>query len=141
MSAGSLSRTFLDSNLFVYTDDLRAPEKQTMALKVIEEHRNARTGVVSLQVLQEYYYIATKKIKVDPTLARRKVEIFARFDVAIASVDDILAAIDLQRLHGLSFWDSLIVRMAKESGCRVLLTEDMQHQRELDGVKIINPFV
>jgi predicted nucleic acid-binding protein len=44
-------------------------------------------------------------------------------------------------LHGFSYWDALVLRMAKQTGCRILLTEDMQHGREIDGVRIVNPFV
>jgi predicted nucleic acid-binding protein len=61
--------------------------------------------------------------------------------VAEPSVSDILAAIDMHRLHGFSFWDALVLRMAKQAGCRILLSEDMQHGRESDGVQIVNPFL
>jgi len=61
-------------------------------------------------------------------------------DVVAPEVADILAAIDLHRLHGFSFWDALILRAAKQSGCRVLFSEDFQPSRELDGVQIVNPF-
>ncbi len=57
-----------------------------------------------------------------------------------ADAGDVLAAIDLHRLHGISFWDALVLRAAKQSGCSVLLTEDMQDERELDGLRIVNPF-
>jgi predicted nucleic acid-binding protein len=72
--------------------------------------------------------------------ARRKVELLSRFDVVIPEPRDVLAAIDLHRLHPISFWDAMIVRCAQQSGCSVVLSEDMQNQREIDGLKIINPF-
>jgi len=93
-----------------------------------------------LQVLQEYFVTVTKKFQVDVRIARRKVELLAEFDVAVPEVADILAAIDLHRLHGFSFWDALIVRAAKQAGCGVLFSEDMQGAREIDGVRIVNPF-
>lgn len=65
----------------------------------------------------------------------------AGFQVFQPSTGDILGAIDIHRLHGISFWDALIVRAAKESGCRVVLTEDMQHGQVVDGVNIVNPFI
>ena len=65
----------------------------------------------------------------------------SEFDVAAPEVSDILAAIDLHRLHGLNFWDALVVRSAKQAGCSLLFSEDMQGQREFDGVRIVNPFV
>jgi predicted nucleic acid-binding protein len=60
--------------------------------------------------------------------------------VAAPDVADVLAAIDLHRLHGFSFWDALILRSAKQSGCSVVFSEDLHQQREIDGVRIVNPF-
>jgi len=134
------ARTFFDTNVLVYTDDKAAPAKQRRALDLIAEHRRARTGVVSLQVLQEYFVTVTRKLHLDPRIARRKVELIAEFDIAFPEVADILAAIDLHRLHGVSFWDALVLRAAKQAGCSILLSEDMQGNREIDGVQIVNPF-
>ena len=117
-----------------------APAKQRCALDLVAEHRRAGTGVVSLQVLQEYFVTVTRKLHVDARIARRKVELLAEFDVAAPDLADILAAIDLHRLHGFSFWDTLVVRAAKQAGCSVLFSEDLQQQREIDGVRIVNPF-
>jgi predicted nucleic acid-binding protein len=133
-------RSFFDTNVLVYTDDKAAPAKQRRALDLVAEHRRAATGVVSLQVLQEYFVTVTRKLQVDAVLARRKIELMAEFDVASPELSDILAAIDLHRLHAIDFWDALIVRSAKQAGCSVLFTEDMQPGREIDGVKIVNPF-
>jgi predicted nucleic acid-binding protein len=138
---GRISRTFLDTNVLVYSDDSRDPAKQTRALGLIKEHLRLRTGVVSLQVLQEYFVSSTGKLKLSAELAKRRVEIFAKFHVAVPTVGDILAAIDLHRLHGFSYWDALVLRMAEQAGCRVLLTEDMQHGQMFDGVRIANPFL
>jgi predicted nucleic acid-binding protein len=68
------------------------------------------------------------------------VELLAEFDVAAPDVHDILAAIDLHRLHGINFWDALIVRSAQQAGCNVVFSENMQGAREIDGVKVMNPF-
>jgi predicted nucleic acid-binding protein len=141
MSAGRLSRTFLDTNVLVYAEDSSNPVKQKKAVELILEHRRRRTGVVSLQVLQEFFVTVTKKLKLDVGIARYKVEFHSRFDVAEPAVNDLLAAIDMHRFHGFSFWDALVLRMAKQAGCRVLLSEDMQHGQEIDGVKIVNPFL
>jgi predicted nucleic acid-binding protein len=135
------ARTFFDTNILIYADDQATPAKRRRALKLVAEHLLSRTGVVSLQVLQEYFVTVTRKLGVDAAIARRTVELIAEFDVASPDVLDILAAIDLHRLHGISFWDALIVRSAKQSGCGVLLSEDMQNAREIDGVQIVNPFL
>lgn len=133
-------RSFFDTNVLIYADDKSTPAKQKRTLGLVAEHRRARTGVVSMQVLQEYFVTITRKLGVDAAIARRKVELLAEFDVAAPALSDILAGIDLHRLHGFSFWDALVIRMAKQSGCSVLLSEDMQDGREIDGVKIVNPF-
>lgn len=132
-------RSFFDTNVLLYTDDQSAPAKQRRALVLWAEHRRSGTGVVSLQVLQEYFVAATRKLRVEAGVARRKVELLAEFDVVRPDVTDILAAIDLHRLHGFSFWDALIVHAAKQAGCSVLFSEDMQDAREVDGLRIVNP--
>jgi predicted nucleic acid-binding protein len=135
------ARSFFDTNVLIYADDKAAPAKQRRALDLVAEHRRAGTGVVSLQVLQEYFVTVTRKLHLDPRIACRKVELLAEFDVAAPDVGDILAAIDLHRLHGFSFWDALVLRAAKQSGCRVVFSEDMQEAREIDGIHIVNPFL
>jgi predicted nucleic acid-binding protein len=132
-------RSFFDTNVLVYADDKSAPAKQLKALDLVAEHRRARSGVLSLQVLQEYFVTVTKKLHLDASIARRKVELLAEFDVAAPEVADILAAIDLHRLHKFSFWDALVLRTAKQAGRSVLFSEDMQ-AREIDGLQIVNPF-
>ncbi len=133
-------RNFFDTNVLVYADDKSAPAKQKRAVELVAEHRRSGTGVLSLQVLQEYFVTVTRKLAVDAQTARRKVELLAEFDVVTPEVTDILAAIDLHRLHNFSFWDALVLRAAKQAGCRVLLSEDLQHAREIEGVRIVNPF-
>lgn len=134
------ARSFLDTNVLLYTDSVDAPAKQRRAIEVLAEQRLARTGVVSLQVLQEYFVAATRKLTVEAGVARRKVELFANYHVVILDVEDVLAAIDLHRLHQVSLWDALVLRAAKEGGCSVLYSEDLQHGRSFDGVRIVNPF-
>lgn len=134
------ARSFFDTNVLVYADDRSAPAKQRRALDLLAEHRRAGTGVVSLQVLQEYFVTVTRKLHVDAAVARRKVELLAELDVAALDFTDVLAAIDLHRLRGISFWDALILRAAKQAGCSVLFSEDFQHGSEVDGIRIVNPF-
>jgi len=134
------ARSFFDTNILVYADDDDTPKKQRVARDLWDEHRRAGTGVVSMQVLQEYFVTVTQKLGFDPPKARRKVEILSEFDVASPEIVDILAAIDLHRLHGFSFWDALILRSAQQAGCSVLLSEDFQDGREIDGIQVVNPF-
>jgi len=134
------ARSFFDTNVLVYTDDKASPAKQRCALDLVAEHRRAGTGVVSLQVLQEYSVTVTRKLHVDVRIARRLVEVLADFDVAAPDVADILASIDLHRLHGFSFWNAMIVRSATQAGCSILLSEDFQDARQFNGLRVVNPF-
>jgi predicted nucleic acid-binding protein len=134
------ARSFFDTNVLLYADDESAPAKQRRSRDLVAEHRRAGTGVVSLQVLQEHFVNVTRKLGVDPRIAHRKLELLAELDVAVPQVPDVLAAIDMHRLHGCSFWDALILRSAQQAGCRVLLSEAFQDHRKIDGITIVNPF-
>jgi len=73
--------------------------------------------------------------------ARARVETLGRLEVVAPRVPDLLAAIDLHRLHALSIWDALVVRAALVSGCRTLYTEDLQHGRRFETLDVVNPFL
>jgi predicted nucleic acid-binding protein len=133
-------RSFLDTNVLVYTDDDDSPAKRRRALDLFAECRRSRQGVVSTQVLQEYFVTSTRKLGVDPVVARRKTEIFGRLHLVTLRLEDILGAIDLLRLHRFSFWDALILRAALASGCTRLYSEDLQHGQRVEGLEIVNPF-
>ena len=134
------TKYFLDTNVFLYADDRDAGPKQDVAFGIIESAISSGKGVVSTQVLQEYYVNATRKLGINPDDVKRKIELICRLDVVRIRVEDILDAIDLHRFNQLSFWDALIVRCAAAAGCNQILTEDLQHGQILAGVKIENPF-
>lgn len=96
--------------------------------------------MLSTQVLQEYFAAVTRKLGVDPAVARRKIELFGRLEVLGIGHDDVLRAIDLHRLHTFSIWDALIVTIALKAQCWVLYSEDMQDGRIVDGLRITNTF-
>jgi predicted nucleic acid-binding protein len=133
-------RSFLDSNVLVYTDDASAPAKQAAALDLIQGCRASHSAVLSVQVLQEYFVITTRKLGVDAALARRKVELFAQLHVVATVPDDVLGAIDLHRLHRISFWDALIVRSALNAGCVRLYSAELQAGHRFEGLEVVNPF-
>jgi predicted nucleic acid-binding protein len=133
-------RTFVDTNVLVYADDKSAARKRERALALLGELIGDGSAVLSTQVLQEYFVIATRKLGVEADIARRKVEALARLDVVIIRPDLVLAAIDLHRLHAISFWDALVIRAAAAAGCSRVLTEDLNNGQVLDGVRVENPF-
>jgi predicted nucleic acid-binding protein len=134
-------RTFLDTSVLLYAEDAREPAKRDRAQHLIRELVADQAAVVSTQVLQEFFVIATKKLKLPAAVAHDCVATYAQLDVALVSPALVLAAIELHRLHGLSFWDALIVRTAMDAGCTRLLSADLQHERAFEALVVENPFV
>jgi len=135
-----MERTFIDTNVLIHADDRSAGTKGARARALLREAMTSRAGVLSIQVLQEYFSVATRKLGVPPQVARRKIELLSSLDVVRPDVGDVLAAIDLTRLRSISFWDALIVRAAENAGCVVLLSEDLNDGETISGVRVRNPF-
>jgi len=131
---------FFDTNVLIYADDAGSPRKQKRATALVAEHLRGQTAVVSLQVMQEYFVAATRKLGLAPEAAQRKVEILAKARVVRFEPDDVIAAIELHRLQQISFWDALIVHAARCAGAAVLFSEDLQAGAMLGGVRVVNPF-
>jgi predicted nucleic acid-binding protein len=131
---------FFDTNILIYADDASSPDKQARAIRVITDRQRLGLAVVSLQVMQEYFVAATRKLGVDPEIAQRKVELLGRGRVVRFAEGDVIAAIELYRLTRISFWDAMIVHAARIAGAEVLYTEDLQHGSTIGGVPVVNPF-
>ena len=131
---------FFDTNILVYIDDSLTQAKQAIALDLWAEHFEQNRAAISLQVLQEYYSVTTRKFKTEPELAQRKVELFAQARVVRFDERDIIAAIEIHRLNQVSFWDAMILRAAALSGATVLYSEDLQSGYQRGGIRIVNPF-
>ena len=135
------NRSFFDTNILVYTDDIDAPAKADRALALWQEHRSGGLAVISIQVLQEYFWATTRKLGVDPGVATEKLMLFAKADVMSPLAEDVVSAARLAVEHRLSFWDAMIVQMAMQAECEILFSEDMQAGRRFAGVEIVNPMV
>lgn len=133
-------RTFIDTNVFIYAEDDDSPAKQAVARHEIRQLAADERGVVSTQVLVEYVAAARKRLGLTLTQCRQGVLLIGRFDVALIRPEHVLGALDLAAAHSLSHWDALLLKVAASSGCRTLLTEDLQHGQTIDGVTIRNPF-
>ena len=131
---------FIDTNIFIYADDSSAPAKQLRAVQLVNEHLRARSAVISLQVLQEYFAAATRKLGVPSEIAQRKVELMCAMMVVRFSEKDVVAAIELHRLRRISFWDAMIVHAARVAGASILFSEDLQPGSVWGSVTIVNPF-
>jgi predicted nucleic acid-binding protein len=135
-----MPKHFIDTNVLVYSIDEDSPEKRAKAIELIQTLGESGEGVISTQVLQEFFTAATRKIGVDPRDAKQLVRDFQVFDVISINPEMIERAIDCSILNLISFWDSLIIRAAAESGCDNLFSEDLQDGQVIDGVMVRNPF-
>ncbi len=133
-------REFIDTNVLVYADDARDLRKQARARELIRRLLRERRGVLSLQILQEFFAAATRKLGMSSKQAKQRVSLYSRFDVVTLTPTDLLAAIDLHRMHQLSIWDSLVIRAALNGACTVLHTEDMQAGYMIEDVLLTDPF-
>jgi predicted nucleic acid-binding protein len=133
-------RTFIDSNILIYAVDRADPSRRQKARAVIRSLIKSGMGVVSTQVAQEFFVIATKKLGVDPLAAKRVLDMFSQLDVITVDLEIIFGAVDCSILSKISFWDALIIVSARASGCKVLLSEDLGHAQLINGVRVLSPF-
>ena len=131
---------FLDSNILVYADDESAGPKRVTARTLVKKHVGNGTAVVSLQVLQEYFAVATRKLGIAAEFAQERIQLLSEGRVVCFEARDVIAAIELHRLTRISFWDALIVHAARAAGAAVLYTEDLRHGGLVAGVQIVDPF-
>lgn len=136
-----MSLAFFDTNILIYTDDAGVPAKQEKASTLFDKHFSAGEAVLSLQVLQEYFYAVTRKMGLTTEFAQHKVQKLSLANIVRFAVDDVIASIELHRLNNISFWDAMIVHAARIGGATVLFSEDFQHGRVLGGVRVVNPFI
>ena len=134
--------SFVDTNILVCAEDRDARAKHGIARDLVLELWNAREGVLSVQVLQEFYVNVTLKVKKPVTSAKALdiIEEYLTWTVVENTGRLLVEAIALQQRAKLSFRDSLIVQAAIEAGCARLYSEDLQPGQTFGSVTIVNPF-
>jgi predicted nucleic acid-binding protein len=140
MSVEPLTSEFVDTNILVYAFDATAGGKRATAVELLTRLWVDRLGCISLQVLQEFYVATTRKLILPPEQALLQINRFCRWRVHRPSVEDVLAAIDLNRHHSVSFWDGLILQSAQASRCSILWSEDLSSGRRWGNLEVRNPF-
>lgn len=135
-------KVFLDTNIIIYAYDLSAGEKHKKAKKIFVELWDSGLGVISTQVLQEFFVNVTQKIPktLDKRLAKDIVSDLLKWDVVVNDGESIIEAIEILLRYGYSFWDSLIIEAAIRSDAIALLSEDLSHGQIINGLTIKNPF-
>ena len=133
-------RFSLDANILVYSVDRDAGERYRRARDLVWR-ASRRNCVLTTQALAEFFHATTRKKLLPLAVARAFVrDWFGVFDVVSADPGALAGAMDAVEEHRLSFWDAMLWATVRQSGCSVLLSEDMQDGRRLGGVEIIDPF-
>ncbi|MEA2166168.1 MAG: hypothetical protein QOK37_4295 [Thermoanaerobaculia bacterium] len=133
-------KVFLDTNILAYAHDGASRGKQKRSREVIAQLAHSGDGVISTQVMQEFFVTATRKLGVPPLAAKAVLKTFDVFEIVLAGPSLIHDAIDCSVLNTVSFWDGLILAAAASAGCGTLYSEDLSHGQVILGVKIQNPF-
>ena len=135
-------KTFIDTNIIIYAYDATAGKKHETARTIITDLWDSGLGVISTQVLQEFFVIVVQKIPkpLDQQQAKEIVRDFLKWHLVVNTGDSIIDAIDICIRFGYSFWDSMTLEAAIKGGATVLISEDLQDGQEISGVTIKNPF-
>ncbi len=136
-----IEKTFVDTNVLVYLCDLDAPAKHSVAKQVLDELWREKTGVISVQVLQEFYVTVTRKMRkpMAKEAAREVAGLYTRWCIETGP-SVVAAAFRIEDEARIKFWDALIVASAAKAGAVRLLSEDMNDGQVISGVRIENPF-
>jgi len=135
-------KIFLDTNIIVYAHDRSSGDKHAVAREIMDYLWENRKGVLSVQVLQEFFVCVTRKI-IKPLLiknARVILEYLSTWDVVANDKYITLKAIDIQERYRFAFWDSLIIQAAIQGQACMLLSEDLPDGQVVKDLKILNPF-
>ncbi len=138
------ARFFLDTNIFVYSFDIGAKAKARKAQELIKDALTSRKGVISYQVVQEFFNLALRRFSQPMTTleAQQYLATVFRPLLAVQSSAALYAdALRTSQAGRISWYDSLIVSAAVQSGCDRLYTEDLQHLQKFGSVQVVNPFI
>lgn len=133
---------FLDTNIIAYTFDKKDARKQSIAEDLLQQALTGR-GVISSQVAQEFLNVALRKL--DPPLTHTQAQkymdtVLTYLCAYFPDMDTFKRALSIQERWRYSWYDSLIITAALDLGCEILYSEDLQHQQQLEGLTIVNPF-
>lgn len=134
-------RVALDTNVLAYAEGVGDEIRCAAAITLIEQ-LPAELILLPAQTMGELYRVLTGKAKRDPADVREAILAWAdSFEVADSSWVAFQSALDLAADHGLQIWDALILSVAADNRCRLLLSEDLQNGFTWRGVTVVNPFV
>ena len=134
-----MSKVFIDTNILVYAMDALDPARQKRCRELLSRLNADIRGVISTQVMQEFYVTATRKLEADPLVVKQLLNAFERFETVVITPEMIKEAIDCSILNRLSPWDALIVVAAESACCEKIWTEDLKEGQIIRGVRVMNP--
>jgi predicted nucleic acid-binding protein len=135
---------FLDTNVFVYLFDATAPAKAKKAARLVRAAVDTGRGIVSYQVVQEFFNVAFRRFAQPMSMAEAEQYLITVLRPLLAIHSSPALFVEALRIAGkcrLAWYDSIIVASALEGRCDTLYSEDFQHGREIEGLRIENPFV
>ena len=139
-----IGRVLIDSTVLVYAFDAASRDKQARAADVLAGIEPIGSGVLSTQVLGEFFRVITEKIAHPLTSAQARLELerlVAAWPVLPITAPVVVEAARGVRDHRMSYWDAQLWATARLNQVDVVLSEDFQDGRVLDGVRFVNPFV
>ena len=133
---------FIDTNILVYAYDNHFPDKQQRAQEILIRAVKNGSGVLSTQVLGEFFTVVTEKIKVPLSVKNARDIIKYMGSMPVQEIDLLIVnrAIDTLEQYKISYWDSLIIAAAERAGCNHILSEDLNAGQKYHEMEIINPF-
>jgi predicted nucleic acid-binding protein len=139
---GTARLEFVDTNVLLYAFDTTESDKHRTARSLLERLWQTRTGCLSVQVMQEFFVNATRKLRtpLNPGEARAVLEDYSLWIVQAPTPAEIIKATHFMETTNISFWDAMMVTSALELDCRVLWTEDLQHGQRFDRLEVRDPF-
>lgn len=135
-----MSKIFIDTNILMYTLDPKDQEKKDQARKIVKKVVEAHQPVISTQVIEEFYVVASRKLKADPITVKNIIHNFHNMEIVNNDLELIEEAIDISILSQLSFWDALIIAAAEKANCEYVISEDLSSGQSYRGIKVLNPF-
>ncbi|QXD25867.1 PIN domain-containing protein [Opitutia bacterium ISCC 51] len=135
-------RVFVDTNILVYSKDLGAGSKHEKANELVHKCWGNRSGVISIQVLNEYFVTVTRKLKpgLDPQVAWRDISLLRTWQLIQLDWMLLDRAHDIFSDHSVSCWDAQTVAAAQVADCKFLYTEDLNHGEKFGKLVVQNPF-
>ncbi len=135
-----MRKIFIDTSIIVYANDKKDTDKQHRAIEIIKTQMNQGNGVISTQVLQEYAFVAIRKLRQSHNVVLRQLKLLETFEVINQTSIQIRRAVEIMHSYQINFWDACIISNAEHAECSIIYSEDLNTGQFYSGIQLINPF-